>query len=163
MCGSPTVGSETPWIFYQSAAFCLGLVDTPLLLRRVSDLIQSLRCGEATTASGTEPLLFPDFLSGWSNGWPFDSRSSIAQVKMSNGENIVYGSSGLFSGAQSFGAPGKVSYGSSQVQQFGGAPDNDHVQLLQKQMGIPVHTTTFRLKHIRGQVVAFWYADHLKF
>ena len=72
-------------------------------------------------------------------------------------------SGGFFSGAQSFGAPGKVSYGSSQVQQFGGAPDNDHVHLLQKLMGTPVHTTTFRLKHIRGQVVAFWYADHLKF
>ncbi|PUZ74303.1 hypothetical protein GQ55_1G053900 [Panicum hallii var. hallii] len=40
---------------------------------------------------------------------------------------------------------------------FGGPPDNDHayVQLLQQKMGTPVHTASLRLKHIRGQVVAF--------
>jgi hypothetical protein len=37
-----------------------------------------------------------------------EKETTIAQVKMSNGESTVCDSGGLFSGAQSFGAPGKV-------------------------------------------------------
>lgn len=64
----------------------------------------------------------------------------------------------------------RVSYDSSQVQQLGGTSDNVHtyasafnnvtpyVQLLPQQMGTPHVNPTFRLMHIKDQVVAFWYA-----
>nr|CAB3445787.1 unnamed protein product [Digitaria exilis] len=61
----------------------------------------------------------------------------------------------------------RVSYDSSQVQQLGGTSDNVHtyasafnnvtpyVQLLPQQMGTPHVNPTFRLMHIKDQVVAF--------
>ncbi|KAF8691219.1 hypothetical protein HU200_040339 [Digitaria exilis] len=51
----------------------------------------------------------------------------------------------------------RVSYDSSQVQQFGGTSDNVHTyaSAFNNQMGTPHVNPTFRLMHIKDQVVAF--------